>query len=164
MIGLQVRIIDQELIVNLNKVPAAIQSQLEAKLKTLMQELKAKVVENLSGKVLNSKSGALAGSLLDGVSHLGSSLIGFVEVNPEDPKVRAYAEVHEYGGKGYYEIVPVHKTVLRFVSKTGQIVFAPYVYHPPAAERSYLRSALAEMAPEIEAQLQEALADALRGA
>lgn len=163
MIGLQVRVIDQELIVTLNKIPTAIRVQLESKLKTLMSELRLKVIENVSGKVLHSKSGALAASVVDGVSNIGSSLIGFVEVASGDPKVQAYAEAHEYGGKGYYEIVPVHKTVLKFVSKSGETVYAPYVFHPPAPERSYLRSAFAEMAPEIEEQLNEALAEALRG-
>ena len=69
--------------------------------------------------------------------------------------------VHEYGGKGFYEIVPVHKMILRFVGKGGDVVFAPYVYHPPGSERSYLRSALHEMAPEIETGLNQAIQDAI---
>ena len=73
----------------------------------------------------------------------------------------AYAEAHEYGGKGYYEIVPVHKRLLRFIGKSGDVVFAPYVFHPPMPERSYLRSALHEMAPEIEAAINTAIAEQL---
>lgn len=161
MIGLQVTIVDQELLVNLERIPERLHAEIEEKLESLVAELRLKVQENLSGKVLNTKTGALLGSLVSGVERLGSLLVGFVAIDPADSKVEAYAMVHEYGGKGFYEIVPIHKLILRFEGKGGEVVFAPYVYHPPAAERSYLRSALHEMAPEIEAGLNQAIRDAI---
>lgn len=161
MINLQVKIVDQELLVNLERIPQRLHAEIEEKLESLISELRLKVQENLSGKVLNTKSGALLSSLVSGVEKLGSLLVGFVAVEPTDSKVEAYAMAHEYGGKGFYEIVPVHKLILRFEGKSGEIIFAPYVFHPPAAERSYLRSALHEMAPEIEAGLHQAIQDAI---
>lgn len=161
MIGLRLRIIDEELIVNLKGLPERVQVALEEKMGSLMTQLRLKVVENLSGKVLNTKSGALASSLVSGVDRLGSTMVGYVEVASTDSKVQLYGQVHEYGGKGFYEIVPVQKKILRFIGKNGEVVFAPYVYHPPATERSYLRSALHEMAPEIEAELSDAIKEAM---
>jgi hypothetical protein len=161
MLGINVKIVDQEVLVNLESIPKKIHAAIEAKLDEQVALLREKVVENLSGKVLNSKSGALIEALVSGVEKIGSGLIGFVAVESTDQKVQAYAMAHEYGGKGSYEIVPVNKRVLRFVGKNGDIIFVPYVYHPPMPERSYLRSALAEMAPEIEAALRDAIRDAL---
>lgn len=161
MISLSVKIVDQELLVNLETLPRRLHEAVKSKLESEIALLRTKVEENLSGKVLNSKTGALLSSLVSGVEQLGSLLIGFVAVESSDPKVEAYAMAHEYGGKGYYEIVPVHKAILRFETKGGNIVFAPYVYHPPAAERSYLRSALHEMQSEIEAGLSQAIQDAM---
>ena len=161
MISLQVKIVDQELLVNLERIPQRLHAEIEEKLESLIGELRLKVQENLSGKVLNTKTGALLGSLVSGVERIGNLAIGFVAVEPTDSKVEAYAMVHEYGGKGFYEIVPVHKLILRFEGKSGEVVFAPYVYHPAASERSYLRSALHEMAPEIEAGLNQAIRDAI---
>lgn len=159
---IDVKIVDRELIVALDGIPSRLVQALEDKLSTLMGLVRVKVEENLSGAVLQTKSGALKGSLVSGVERIGSStFVGFVDVGPMDAKVAAYAMVHEYGGKDYYEIVPVHKRMLRFVGKSGDVVFAPYVYHPPAQERSYLRSALWAMESEIVEGLDEALESAL---
>ena len=50
--------------------------------------------------------------------------------------------------------------MLRFETAEG-VVFARKVNHPPAKERSYLRSSLAEMEDEIYAQLDETVARVL---
>jgi len=157
VISIDIKVIDQELLVKLDKLPERLHEAIRVKLVEGVAELRLKVIENLTGKVLNSKSGRLVESLVSGVEELGSTLIGFVAIESADAKVKAYAEAHEYGGKGSYEIVPIQKKILRFIGKSGDIIFAPYVYHPPAAERSYLRSALWEMAPEIEEQINAAI-------
>ena len=44
----------------------------------------------------------------------------------------------------------------------GDLIFRRRVVHPPLPERSFLRSALADMAPAIEAGLRAAVAEAIR--
>lgn len=158
MISLQIQVVDTELVANLERLPQKLHEAVRLKMDEEVSALRLKVLENLSGKVLNSKSGALASALVSGVDEIGTNLlVGFVAIESSDTKVMAYAHAHEYGGKGFYEIIPVQKLILRFESKSGEIVFAPYVFHPPQAERSYLRSALHEMAPEIENQINLAI-------
>ena len=164
MIGLNVRFSGDEVLVRLDGFPRRLRDVLDLKFRELVDELRLKVMENLSGKVLNTKSGALLGAVRSGVEQLGSQLIGFVEIDPANTTVKEYALVHEYGGKGSYEIVPVSKRMLRFIGKSGDVVFASYVLHPPAAERSYLRSAFIEMQPLITSGLEDALFDAIYGA
>ena len=160
MISLEVKVVDQELLVKLDELPAKLHALVREKLETEVSALRLKVQENLTGKVLNTKTGALLGALTSGVEELGNLLVGFVAIEAQDQKVQAYAMAHEYGGKGYYEIVPVRKAILQFEYK-GQIVRTPYVYHPPAQQRSYLRSALHEMSSEIEQGLNSAVQEAI---
>ncbi len=161
MIDLRLRIIDTEVLTRLDDLPNNVRLALRAKMEELISALREKVVENVSGRVLQARSGALARSIEGGVTTQGDLLIGHVGVAPTDPKVEAYAMAHEYGGKDYYEIVPVTARMLRFIASGGNVVFTSYVYHPPAQERSFLRLALVESEAEIMAGLGDALDTAL---
>jgi hypothetical protein len=44
----------------------------------------------------------------------------------------------------------------------GRVIFRRSVRHPPLPERSFLRSALREMRPNVEAGLKDAVAQAIR--
>lgn len=162
MISVNVRIIDREVLVRLDRLPARIHAAVQLKFSELVGLLREKVAENLGGKVLQIKSGALLRSLGPPVvENIGLTLIGTVDIIPENENVKEYALAHEYGGKGSYEIVPMNKSLLRFIGKSGDVVFAPYVYHPAAAERSYLRSALADMQPIFTSGIEDAVFDGL---
>jgi hypothetical protein len=50
---------------------------------------------------------------------------------------------------------------LAFVGSGGGMVFASHVWHPPAKERSYLRSSLAELEEQVYVQLQAAVDEVL---
>lgn len=165
MIDLHVSIsgLDSEFFVNLADFEKKSWPLIERKFQVLVDALKAKIQENLSGRVLQTKSGALLRDVVSGVERQGTLLIGYAGIEPENETIKEYALTHEYGGRGTYTIVPVNKSVLRFIGKSGDVVFTKFVRHPAAPERSYLRSALAEMQPEIVAGLEEAIVEALHG-
>lgn len=160
MIDLKLTLIDSEAILALPQLPDKVQESLKAKFEGLIRALETKVEENLSGRVLGTKSGRLRGSLVGGVEQLGQTLVGFVAIEGDEEVVK-YGMAHEYGGRGFYEILPVNKRVLVFKSEAG-VVFTKRVWHPPAIERSYLRSELKESEESIVAGLGEALDEALR--
>lgn len=123
------------------------------KLTELTDLMYNKVIENLSGKILNKQSGALAESIKIQTEDHGEIMTGVVYVSPETEKAR----VLEYGGKGYYPILPVKGEALKWISKGGETVYAKSVFHPPSREFAYLRTAAEEMAPIIPEQYKEAI-------
>jgi phage gpG-like protein len=141
-------------------MPDRLRQALSSKANMLAVALEAKIQQKLSGGVLNTRSGALA-----------SSIIATVDESSADISVRIgtsgdvkYAAIQEFGGTiPPHEIVPDKAKALAFAIG-GKQVFAARVNLPAVTlpERSYLRSSLAEMAGEIAEGLSEAVADALR--
>jgi phage gpG-like protein len=143
--------------------PAALQAALGAKATDLAAAL-ADLVKNdkLSGAVLNSRSGALRDSIAASVT---AEADGFHASVGSEGDVK-YAAIQEYGGKtGAHEILPAKGDVLAFVAGDGQH-FARRIEHPGSLipERSYLRSALADMNDEIVTALADAAAKAWESA
>ncbi|HTZ67933.1 MAG TPA: hypothetical protein VMB83_10790 [Roseiarcus sp.] len=139
--------------------PAALQAALGAKAAELAAAL-ADLVKNdkLSGAVLNSRTGALSDSITASVSADADGVLASVG-SEGDVK---YAAIQEYGGKtSAHEILPAKADVLAFVVGDTQH-FARRVAHPGSLipERSYLRSALADMKDDILAALADAAAEA----
>lgn len=157
---ISLKLVDTEVIAKFDRLPVELRAAVEAKFATLIEMVRAKVEENLSGAVLQTKSGALLGALQSGVSSIGGqTLVGFVEIEPGS-KPEIYGKVHEYGGKDWYEIVPVNKKALAF-EIDGKKIITDYVFHPPAKERSFMRSALREMVPTIVAEMEETIASVI---
>ena len=129
------------------------------KLNELTDLLENKVIENLSGKILQKQSGDLVGSVRKQVTQHGDTMEGRVYISPETTK----AWVLEKGGKGYYPIEPTKAAVLKFVTKSGETVFAKHVFHPPSREFAYLRTAIEEMAPIVPQEYAEAIQAMLSG-
>ena len=134
--------------------PAALLAALQAKAAELAGVL-ADTVRNdkLSGGVLAARSGALRDSIVANVSLDGAAVVASVG-SEGDVK---YAAIQEYGGKtAAHEILPAKGQVLAFMAG-GALRFARKVEHPGSdiPERSYLRSSLEEMSPEIIAGLGE---------
>jgi phage gpG-like protein len=107
----------------------------------------------LSGDVLNARSGKLIGSIeqdsSDGTGRVFSDL--------------DYARVQEYGGRiDVPEIEPVNAKALAFEYE-GKLVFAKHTqpHTVTIPERSFLRSSLAEFAPQFAADMDAAVAGAL---
>jgi phage gpG-like protein len=143
--------------------PAALQVALSEKATELAGAL-ADLVKNdkLSGAVLNARSGALSDSIAVSVAADGDGVLASVG-SEGDVK---YAAIQEYGGKtSAHEILPAKGDVLAFITGDGQH-FARRIEHPGSVipERSYLRSALADMNDEIVSALADAAAKAWESA
>lgn len=111
----------------------------------LTDVLYMKVMENVSGKILQKRSGELAASIRQETLIADGVYTSSVWVEPESDKAWAL----EKGGKGFYVIEATKATVLRFVTKSGDKIFAKSVNHPPSQKFAYLASALEETEPLI---------------
>ena len=129
-----------------------------AKVESLQVRLLAKVESNLSGDVLQVRSGRLKGSIvadLDVDGDVIKASVASVGV--------PYAAIQEYGGQtAPHEILPVKAQALAFVGVGGQ-VFARRVQHPGSQipARSYLGSALDALHADIAGGLKESVRAAL---
>lgn len=124
-------------------------------------KLQSEVMENrLSGQVLNVRTGNLRRSIHQRVTNTGSAVIGEVNTN-----VR-YGVAHEYGFSGTVNV----KASLRQVRQAfGRPLKSPRYVQVRAhsrnvklPERSFLRTALRDLKPEIEADLRNSVKGALR--
>jgi hypothetical protein len=107
----------------------------------LTDVLYAKVMENVSGKILQKQTGQLAGSIGKSYEAENDFYVGSVFVSPTTDK----AWVLEKGGSSYYPIVATKASVLAFYTKSGEKVFRKSVMHPPSKKFAYLLEALEEM-------------------
>ena len=124
-------------------MPERIRVALSAKAGALATELQAKIQQKLSGEVLQTRSGALTGSI-------DETSTGVAVCIATSPNVK-YAAIHEYGGAiPPYQIVPDKAKALAFLVG-GKQAFAARVNLPAITmpERSTMRSSLSEMADEI---------------
>jgi phage gpG-like protein len=120
--------------------------------------LEARIQQMLSGEVLQTRSGALAASIISSIENDGSA----TSVSISSTGV-PYAAIQEFGGKtAAHDIVAVKGKVLAF-SAGGNQVFAKSVHHPGSTipARSYLGSSLAEMRDEIESGFKQAVLESL---
>lgn len=141
----------------LEAMPEKLAAALGEEAARLGEELRGAVERNLSGGVLQQRSGRLAGSIDVSVERSGAAVSA--TVGSDAP----YAAIHEYGGViPAHEILPRSARALAFPWQGRERFFKrvelPAVQMP---ERSFLRSALAEMAPEIRAALAAAVSRAV---
>ena len=106
---------------------------------------------NLSGSALRSRTGTLRASLAVGVAPNGTDAGGSVSANTP------YAAFQEYGFSGI-ETVRAH---LRARRKGGNAPVRAYSRKVDYPAHSYLRSALADMAPDIRGTIARAVAGAV---
>ncbi len=136
----------------------AIEKVLADRVADLAQQLQARVEDNLSGAILNQRSGRLAASLAAGTTDDGAGIEGFVSSEGVP-----YAAIQEYGGKtAAHDIIAVKAKALAFAS-SGGTVFAKTVHHPGSLipAHGYLAHALAAMQDAITADLKQSVLDAL---
>ncbi|MGH6848443.1 MAG: hypothetical protein ACREC0_13705 [Methylocella sp.] len=136
----------------------AVQDSLLGQADALRGALEARIQQKLSGEVLQTRSGALAASIISSIENNGSD----TSVSISSTGV-PYAAIQEFGGKtAAHDIVAVKAKALAF-SMGGQQIFAKSVHHPGSTipARSYLGSSLAEMSDEIESDFKQAILEAL---
>ncbi|WP_020177058.1 hypothetical protein [Methyloferula stellata] len=136
----------------------AIERVLADRVVDLAQQLQARVKDNLSGAILNQRSGRLAASLVSGTNEDGTDVEGFVSSEGVP-----YAAIQEYGGKtAAHDIIAVKAKALAFAGGGGT-VFAKSVHHPGSLipAHGYLAHALADMQDAITADLKQSVLDAL---
>jgi phage gpG-like protein len=106
----------------------------------------------LSGQVLQVRTGRLRRSINIKVDDSGTKVVGTVGTNVE------YAAVHEYG---FHGAVTVREHLRRTVSGKQSLVRA-HQMQMNVPEKSFLRSALQDMQPQIRIEFEQAAARALR--
>lgn len=141
-------------IASFDRMPDRLRAELKTGITraTLLVQRESK--ENkLSGQVLNVRTGRLRRSINTEVSAEADRVVGTVGTNVE------YAAAHEYGFAG---IVTVREHLRRAVSGQDSTV-RTHTRRMNLAERSFLRSALADMADPIRREFEAAAQRALQG-
>jgi len=151
---------DRELVARLDAMPGHVHDGLARAVTQLGLELQRKVqAEKLTGQVLRVRTGSLRSSVNTEITETATEASASVGTN-----IR-YGRVHEYGFDGTVGV----RAYLRFITEAWGRPIAPrktnvraHSRHMRLPERSFLRSALREMQPTIEAGLREAVARAIR--
>jgi phage gpG-like protein len=146
---------DRRLIGQLQALPQAAQAGLGRAMLQLAQQLQDRVQQDkLSGQVLRVRTGALRASIAAQTADLSAT------VGSELP----YAAAQEYGFSGTVSVRAHLRRIReafgrRIAEKT--IAVGAYSRNMNLPARSFLGSALADMQPEIEAALRDAVNQAL---
>lgn len=152
---------DQKTIDVLRKKLPQVMEAIRKRLDIIDAKLQRKIqAEKLEGQVLHHRSGKLINSIRMIPAEIsGSRVIGLVE-GAGGPAW--YGAIHEqmpgtsFASPHAYDIVPVNKKALAFLLN-GKQVIVRRVHHPAAKERSFMRTAFAEMQTQIVAELQQAI-------
>ncbi len=136
------------------RLPGAIREALAQRIEDLAQRLEQRIKDNLSGAVLQAKSGTLRDSIEMRLEPSAAALVARSK----------YAAAQEYGFVGE-ESVCAHSREIR--EAFGRAIAPKTVFVRAFSramdlpERSYMRSALEEMQDEIAAALSDAVEEGL---
>jgi phage gpG-like protein len=140
---------------------ATLAAALGAEIAALGAKLKAKIEAKLSGDLLATKSGALLASLTLEPAIEGETIVMRVASHGVP-----YARIQEFGGRTQaHDIVAIKTKALAFTAG-GKACYAKRVHHPGSVipQRSFMRSALADMQSEIVDELDATVASLTREA
>ena len=142
----------------LSTKPIRMLESVRRKMSVLLLQLQAKIVgEKLQGQVLQHITGTLGRSVvLDPASGavINGTLVSGSVIGATPPA--GYGIGHELGTENAYEITPINRKALMWISVGGAKHFAARVQHPPIKERSFMRSSLHEMEARIIEGLKQA--------
>lgn len=145
------------LIEKLAGLPDALRQRLAASFALVADALYAQAIENVSGAVVNRRSGKLAAALTESSDESSASL-------GVDSGIAPYGAALEFGASIPAQLIAAKNAKALAFVVGGSQVFAKHVMHPAFAlpPHSFLRSALDDLAPELIAQLDAAVAEALQ--
>jgi len=145
---------DAAVIAKFERIPGAAEREIAQSVGRLALGLQRRVMrEKLSGQVLKVRTGTLRRSIDQAVLRSPASVRGVVSTNLE------YARAHEYGFKGAETVKQHLRTITQAWGRQispRQVMVRQHVRSANIPEKSFLRSALADMAPEILAELEAA--------
>jgi phage gpG-like protein len=150
------------LVAKLAGLPDALTAQLRTAFGLAADALYAQAIANVSGAVVNARSGRLQAAITQ-ASDASSASIGV------DSGVAPYGPALEFGASIPAQLIAAKNAkALTFVVGAfvvgGSQVFAKHVMHPAFVlpPHSFLRSALADLAPDLVAMVGDAVAEALQ--
>jgi phage gpG-like protein len=143
----------------LRQIPEAARAGVARAVAQLGIDLQNNVQQNkLSGGVLRARSGALRESIMVQVDQGGTAATATVSSNLN------YAAVHEFGFAGTVSIPAGLRQIKEAFGRpiaTKAISVRAYSRRIDLPERSFLRSALDDMTPDISAGIEDALREAI---
>jgi phage gpG-like protein len=147
---------DTELVAHLGSFAPRLLQRLIPVMNRLGLELRGVVEANLSGRVLKQRSGRLARAQQLNVTSDASGVSAAVGFDPHDVP---YGAINEFGGTTRAHLIEAKNAMALRFSLGGKVVFAKSVHHPGSVipERSFLRSALAQVAPHVPDEISEAI-------
>lgn len=152
---------DKEIARRFRALPDGIRSRVTESIGRLVLKLQRKVMqEKLSGQVLKVRTGTLRRSIDQRLVTDNGAVSGIVSTNVK------YGKAHEYGNT---ETVTVKEHVRLVKQAWGKQLKHPvwatvksHAMRQNIKEHSFLRSALADMKPEILAELDKAVAEGVK--
>lgn len=145
-----------EVVEKLVRMEPEIEKSLLATITRLSIKLQAKVMEDkLSGQVLKTKTGTLRRSITYKINQTQESISGTVGTNV------SYGLTHEFGFHGTVNVKAHLRTIKQVYGRPlpapKQILIGEHSRMMNLPAKSFLRSALREMKPEIKQAIQEAI-------
>lgn len=152
----------QELIRKFLMLGPATKKSLTTSFTALVYKLQANVKrDKLSGQVLSVRTGTLRRSIYGKVVAKDTFIYGVVGTNVK------YAAAHEYGFKGKVTVREhlrkITKAYGKDLAEPKSVMVMAYSRKMNLPERSFLRSALKDMEPEITQTLENVLRTSLKG-
>ena len=126
-------------------------AKLREKVELLQHLLADKIRANLSGEILQVRSGKLLGSVQELPIEVNGLVVdGPIQVGgPDIP----YGAVLEHGGLKNYDIVPVNKKYLAFMID-GKQIFTKLVHRTPLLARHYVALAVEATGPDVKSHFE----------
>ena len=144
------------LVAKLAGLPDALTAQLGAAFALIADALYAQAIANVSGAVVNAKTGTLQAAITQ-ASDAASATVGV------DSSIAPYGAALEFGASIPAQLIEVKNAKALAFVVGGSQVFAKHVMHPAFVlpPHSFLGSALEGLAPDLVAMLDDAVAAAL---
>jgi hypothetical protein len=146
---------DREVIAKLSAMPEGTRSGLARAITRLSLEGERLSKQKVSGEVLNVRTGAGRSGI-----HALPTTSTSTEVKGGWASSVYYMKFQEFGVPHSWQIRPKTAKALAF-EIGGKTIFAMHVTHPPLPERSFMRSALREMQPRIQSEIEAAVSQEL---